>query len=307
MILRAPSIPQRLLPADARVVVLVDGQSQAWGTQSYLSEAVNPVWGDTTRYGRIWNKCGLATALDFVDDGAWVPLEEGYGRSGPESIGPELQLAYRLFQVFRRPVDIVKCCRGSTPLNPAGLPMNWHPSTTGAASMWELMRDFYWGPALAALTADFGASNLHFTGVAWLQGAADARGDIPNAASEYGGNLTELLAAYRDLLGPNTAIAVGQSENYHESPVQGVVNTYPDIVEVREAQAAVALADPLAQLYSVDSRTRGTVEAFPMGDDNFHGTGQYQQHLGGVMAATLLSLDSVTIGPGGATSQTTNG
>lgn len=132
------------LAADDVIVVLLWGQSNPDGTNSYLSEATQAVWPD--EYADtfeapvlIWDQAKRNTKWTHAHTDPDDPdnaderhkfrnLTPGYGRSsnfypwstgfthgadGP-GVGPEMQLGKRLVQAYRRPVYIVKCCRGGT-------------------------------------------------------------------------------------------------------------------------------------------------------------------------------------------------
>ncbi len=62
----------------------------------------------------------------------------------------------------------------------------------------------------------------------------------------------------------------------------------------------MASSDPLAGWFDIDTKIRGPFTAFPLGSDNVHGNGQWQQQSGSALTGALLSLDSLVIGPGGA-------
>ena len=272
--------PAAQLPPDAVVVVEIMGQSNSWGTKSYIHEVPNQNFEPLARHASIWDKIGGATANTLIDDGEWAPLTIGFGRSGPDSFGPEMKLAERLFERFYRPIYVIKCSRGETALAELAAHIDWHPNSQG--EIFELWRDYYHRPALDDLVVRHGADNIYYAGLCWFQGAADAENRFNPAYMLYESNLHLLLSAFRTEVGAGVPISIGRSENYVGDPI------FPHINVVRLAQMQVAAATPDCEWYSTDLTVlqSGNV-LFPFGTDGHHFNGRGQVHLGAAMANTL--------------------
>ena len=103
------------------------------------------------------------------------------------------------------------------------------------------------------------------------------------------------------MIGPELAISLSRSENYHESPLQILRDRYPEIELIRAAQEAVA--DFLSDCTLVDCDTRESIPgelSIPWGLDGEHWTGVAQLQRGNRIASNLLNINSITQGPGGA-------
>lgn len=179
-----PSLPQQsfqqgqrdrwktALPPDAVLVVEILGQSNSWGTKSFL-EDVPPGSLENVGQSFIWDKIGSLSAHDHVEDGAWAPLGVGFGRSGPRSFGPEMVLSQLVQRHLDRPLYIIKCSRGQTILAERAAVIDWSPDSVG--EMFDLWRDYCHRPAMQALAAMHGPENIYYLGINWFQGAADAK------------------------------------------------------------------------------------------------------------------------------------
>lgn len=269
------------LPPNAVVVVEILGQSNAWGTNSYITDvpmgAVDPE-PDTF----IWDKVGSPTATTHIDDGAWAPLTVGYGRSGPLSFGPEMRLARELHEAIDRPIYVVKCARGMTIIAERPAVTDWNSDSTG--EMYDLWRDYYHRPAMLELAALHGPQNVFIIGVNWFQGAADAQNLYNLPYLEYEQNLRDMIQAVRMELSSRVVISVGRSENY-------VDPQFPFINEVRASQVLVARTTKRCRWYSTNHRTLPSGEVlFEYGPDGHHFDGRGQLDLGYAMAKTLLSF-----------------
>jgi hypothetical protein len=269
------------LPPGAVVVVEIMGQSNSWGTQSFLSDVPMGVIDDVGD-SYIWDKIGGITALTHVDDGAWTPLTVGFGRSGPQSFGPEMVLAQKVYNKLQRPVYVIKCCRGQTLLADRASEVDWNANSVG--EMFDLWREYYHRPAMQQLAQMHGAENVYYLGLNWFQGAADSRGLFNDPHLEYEQNLRDLLAAFRAVTVPNVAISVGRSENYTDP-------NYPFINYVRAAQVTVADSTARCNWYSTNNRTLSSGEVlFEYAPDNHHFNGLGQLDLGNAMGRTLLRM-----------------
>ena len=271
------------LPPEAVIVVEVLGQSNAWGTQSFIADVEGREFTDIRDRAFIWNKISSATAVQHVDDGEWAPLTVGYGRSGPNSIGPELSLASELLGFLDRPIYVIKCARGETALMRTAQKIDWHPESQG--EVFELWRDYYHRPALEDLVAKHGAGNVFHAGIAWFQGAADAEGRYDPAAQLYSHNLGRLAQALRAEAGYDIPLLIGRSENYTPSAFR------PHIERVRFSQSRFAETTHNSDWFSTDRTELPNGEVlFPFGPDLHHFNGQAQVHLGDAMAAGLVRL-----------------
>jgi hypothetical protein len=128
--------PGEVLPADAVIVVVYTGQSNTYGTNSFVTDTgYSPPYDPDYLEGcYIWDQIKRGTHLSMSmtdpDRGGerhrFRALHRGYGRSSPSypwedmpsalSLGAELQLAHRLWREYQRPVYIVKCAKGNVPL-----------------------------------------------------------------------------------------------------------------------------------------------------------------------------------------------
>lgn len=208
------------LPADAVVVVTRLGQSNGWGTNSWVStqqtalpyglpDNSSPLPGvfcwDKLKRISVWDKNGTDPNRSN-EAHRFRPLTVGWGAGGgaypweglpaDPSIGASLQLGYRLRMATQRPVYFIDTFRGGTNLYDTGTSgdARWNVRTTGEDSLYELWRDWYWNDAMTYLVDNVlggDASRVHLAANVWFQGAADM--DTQSWADAYENNLKDLL------------------------------------------------------------------------------------------------------------------
>jgi Carbohydrate esterase, sialic acid-specific acetylesterase len=171
-------------------VVIFMGQSNTDG-RSFLAEA--PWLQDKTFEGiKIFDKPLVRNPADssvnHTDNGQWVDF--AYDKcmvcspQGTNSFGPELPFAVAWREKHGRPLYIIKCTIGGTPLqsNGGGADTDW---SNGTSQIWDIALNYITIPALKSLALQ----NLTpvCIGIFWGQGESDATASL---SSSYATALT---------------------------------------------------------------------------------------------------------------------
>jgi hypothetical protein len=227
-------------------LIVVAGQSNAlgWVEASSLPAHLQGPLG----YAAIWNP--TRQAFEALQAG----VNTGNAQQ-PTAVGPEVQFAYAWS--LSHPGEtlfIVKVAQSSTGLAEDPLKDDWSPRSG------ELF-----ATASQQVAAARQASGEPVSGVLWMQGEEDA--STPAKALSYEANLAELFARMRtDWGGLDTAIVFGRVDAHAGLPYAG---------PVRQAQAAIDLADGAAVMIDTDS--------FPLQGDKLHFNAAGQIALGEAM------------------------
>lgn len=309
----AGSMPQDPLPAGSVGMVIILGQSNPFGTSSWIADVVSRMFSDSPRGVRIWDQIKRDTrhTHTFVDTNdpteanalsRFRPLTTGYGASGfnymwqpgftqvaqGDPIGPEMQLGMELRQFYRAPIEVVKCCQGGTHTaqQPTGTP-DWNVASLDQKpeSLLELLRDYYYGAALQALLDEgYERSQIYILGVISMVGAKDSD-DQPNADA-YDVNMGAIIDEVRSWIAPSSPTSVPwvivQSEPYYNA-AGGTTNNHTYITTVRNAQASLAATKGGVTLVSSDACEREN------GGNGEHIVGQGQVTLGAEMARGIMA------------------
>ncbi|MCP3918987.1 MAG: sialate O-acetylesterase [bacterium] len=284
----APSDPDWRNDPDAALVVFMMGQSNLFGQGSNHSDVTNPEYSITPADTFIWSKISTSTPFHPIDDGAFVPLTTGFGfqnppGSNPDAIGSELMIAHEI-DAFRsgKPVYFIKCARGGSSIALHILNFEW--SVDSVNELVDVWREYYYEPAIQDLYA--AGKNPYLFAVFWGQGASDASTIAPpNAAENYGFNLTRLMGNIRTTISLPNAPFVVQRET--DLPP----NQYPGTPLVRQAQEMIAKVDPYVVTFDTDSRTEKNVMFYEKWDSE-HFTGNGQRDFGRDAAGHMISLES---------------
>lgn len=194
----APSAPTAPIPT--RLVIVVAGQSNANGYESY---AVDPVTGVN------YMAPPMTNGADSHDLITWEPWSQLPGTGGspvpldsPQQavysggtftiFGPEIGLARQLWTDTGRAVTIVKCAYTGTSLD-----KNWTPKPKKSVGSLPLgLFPATVAKVKATMAADAASGTLDVLGgIVWDQGESDATN--PSWAARYQDNLTGLIAAFR--------------------------------------------------------------------------------------------------------------
>ena len=129
---------------------------------------------------------------------------------------------------------------------------------------------------LAALAAAHPEKTLRIKGIIWMQGESDTLDGT--RANAYEANLTAFIDDVRQTIGSDLPFVIGRL-----SSAQTALNA-TRLQTVRDAQTAVASADPLVGIVNTDG--------FSLKSDDLHFDAQGQQELGSGFAAVLSGLSN---------------
>jgi len=241
-------------------VFLVAGQSNAAGRGNSSDLPTSPV-----------NLQVVQEDVDFYEgtSGPLKNLEPG------TQFGPEITLGRRLADLSSSDassrIAILKYARGGTDLE-----NQWRgggdATTTGDGSEYLIFQTTVTN-GLAALAAAYPGARITIEGAVWVQGERDARQGYHN---EYEANLTAFIADFRQTYGDGLPfVVVRLSSGQTNLPLANLIG-------VRDAQTAVANADPRAPLVDSDS--------FGLQSDNLHFDALGQQQIGVASALALASF-----------------
>ncbi|MEM7313262.1 MAG: sialate O-acetylesterase [Planctomycetota bacterium] len=177
------------------------------------------------------------------------PLQSGSGHgfnnpsSHPEEFGPEVSLGRTLADAYPdRNIAIIKYSHGGSNLH-----TQWDAGGDRYNDFLSVTSD-----ALAAIT-DAGAT-FNLKGLGWVQGESDA-GSFANA-SAYESNLTDFVDRVRtDVFGGTSApfVISRLSDNQYN-------NLSTNVITIRNAQVAVAEADPMIEWVDTDDDSFSTYD-----------------------------------------------
>ena len=224
-------------------VLILAGQSNAVGRTdgSFLTGQGPGAGGFPGGFpGVLWSRLWYDLPVEGDSGGAFVAMGPQEKGDGSTFFGPEITLGATAAMETMHELAIVKVAQGGTSL--AGDPnkADWHPHTRG--ELFDLLIDTV-GQATAALEDD--GEEYRFAGLFWVQGERDSRSF--DMASSYEANLTDWIAAVRDAL-DEPGLPVVISRIHDDLPSEAFL--YAD--QVRDAQLAVAGADPLVQWIDAD-------------------------------------------------------
>ncbi len=223
--------------ASKNQVVILAGQSNAEGTSTTAAGLSGDYLGFDEEFP------GVRTAHQVrcnSDSGAakcdheW-PIHAVQSRQASfGEFGPEIGIARSIPNIQSHAPDgtfIIKCATGGTDLF-----NNWEPGRVSGFVLYQRMVDF-----VDDIMAPLGEYEVVMC--CWVQGEADA--GVENKATSYEANLNNLIANMRsDFSNPDEVFSFLR---LHSSYSFGA---WAD--EVRDAQNAVAAADPLAVLVTAD-------------------------------------------------------
>jgi len=203
-----------------------------------------------------------------ITNSGWETLATGQGASSSE-IGPELSLGRALAEAYPDyQVALLKYSEGATNLD-----AEWDPKDAATtAYMYNGLLESM-GNALGMLAAD--GLSFEVAGLFWMQGERDSR--FADMAGRYEANLVDLIAAVRAQTGQaDLPFVIGRvADDLHPGD-------YPELGNVRAAQAAVAASDDLVALVDTD--------AFGMNSDDLHFSTAGQLALGEAFAEAYLAI-----------------
>jgi len=182
--------------------------------------------------------------VEFGNDGTLTTLFAGASETGAY-FGPELSFGRRISDLLgcdeSNRVAIVKYANGGTELK-----IQWKAggdaTTTNDGPEYVIFQQAV-SSGLAALSRKYTNATINVEGMIWMQGETDAWWGYTN---EYFGNLTNFISDVRQTYGTNLPFIVGRL-----SDAQTYL-TAESITAIKNAQTAVASADPRVGLVSTD-------------------------------------------------------
>jgi len=318
-----------LLHADDVILVLVWGQSNAKGTNSWLADATWSNWSDVANNAFIWDmgKRWIQNSHYFTDDLAgnpipghegeypeFRPIMAGYGASGKNypwdsqdlyPVGPEMQLAKRLLGWARRPVYIVKCAIGDSVVADRGASLgDWNVAglTSGPGgvpkelSYLHLFKNYYYGPAIWRMVNTLGIlrERIKFAGVCQMIGASDANNET--YANAYAANLTAIINSVRGQIQPGNPNSIpwvigGIEDYYTTGGVPTAPHTYVATVAAAQHSVAASMQNVLVAPTNDIEREDDATHG-PGAGEHFTGNGQLQ--LGNLFYGALRRFSLAT-------------
>lgn len=267
------------------------GQSNmdGYGTVSELPEG----WQDTVENVMIFQGNQGADGAPEGGEGTWAPLQPGFGagftsdgsvNTRSDRFGPELAFGRRMAELNPgERIAIIKYSRGGTSLlEGASGYGNWEPDSElgGGWNQYDFaLATIRNATVRADIDGDGEADTLLPSGIAWMQGEADAY-DNPVAARAYRANLQRMMNLLRAALRTDDLpVAIGKIHDSYRDE-DGLLMDYSPVVQ--RAQADYAAADRCATL--VD-----TGEDIGWSDDWHYGSRDYIL-LGAAFADAIQSL-----------------
>jgi hypothetical protein len=219
-----------LTAAEPPLVILLCGQSNMQG--SGQAARLSPEWSTPP------------DEVTFLNWGEPQPLAVG-------RVGPEVTLAHALAKALPgRRIVLFKAAHGGTSQ------LVWQPRHDRARiDRLNLGHDQRAGHAYAQLLAAwrkaFPGAEIKPAALLWMQGESDAR--VPELAKEYRDHLANLIGSLRrDLGAPQMKAVIAEVNPAKVTPV----SPFPFVDEVRAAQRAIPVTDPLAVSISTDGLTK---------------------------------------------------
>jgi hypothetical protein len=262
-------------------VYLLGGQSNANG-RADATQLTAPLDAPQTNVRFYWNRTQAVTNVGWVLENQWTVLAPGTGHGTgtpvyPKEFGPEVSFGRAI--AAAKPtanIAIIKYSHGGTNLS-----SNWSASGTQYTTFVSTVQT-----ALAALT---GAGHTYqLRGMLWQQGEADTSG---TAADNYQTNLTSLIARVRTDLNGGAAFpfVIGSISNSQYGSAITTVGS--GSYKVRQAQQAVAAADPTVGIVITDGYTTRP-------GDSIHFDHTAQITLGQSFSTAMMALETAdTTGP----------
>ncbi|MCF7808824.1 MAG: T9SS type A sorting domain-containing protein [Candidatus Marinimicrobia bacterium] len=251
-------------------IVFAGGQSNMLGLRSDASElAASDLDSSIAFYFHQGLKPSAgANAFISVSDSTWTHLQPQrqvpFIKGSEYYFGPEYMLARAMATSGINDLGVIKLAYGGTTLA-----QDWQKGNTSTEELYQLFLDQV---GIATDSLQIWGIEYEFIGMAWMQGESDAA--YSDMATNYETNLRQFLQDVRsDLNTPNLKVVLGEIAN---------TGHYPYSVDVRDAQAAVAISDPLVSLINTDD--------LPIGPDNVHWGTQEIITLGTRMGEQLLGL-----------------
>jgi hypothetical protein len=225
-------------------VYLLGGQSNGNGRAdaAQLTAPLNAAQTDVRLY---WNRTQAVSNVGWVLENQWTNLAPGtgHGTGAPvyaKEFGPEVSFGRAMANAKPTAnIAIIKYTHGGTNLS-----SNWAASGIQYTTFVSTVQT-----ALAALTS--AGHTYELRGMLWQQGESDTSG---SAADNYQANLTSLIARVRTDLNGGAAFpfVIG---SLSDSQYSNITTVGSGPYKVRQAQQAVAAADPAAGIVITDGYT----------------------------------------------------
>ena len=222
-------------------VYLLGGQSNGNG-RADAAQLTAPLDAPQTDVRFYWHRTQATNNVGHLPEDQWIALAPGSGHGTgapvyPKEFGPEVSFGRAIADA--KPsydIAIIKYTHGGT-----NLASNWSATGTQYTTFVSTVQ-----AGLAALTS--AGHTYELRGMLWQQGEADTSG---SSADNYGANLTNLIARVRTDLFAGGALpfVIGSLSNSQYSNIT-TVGSGP--YKVRQAQEAVAAADPLVGIVITD-------------------------------------------------------
>jgi hypothetical protein len=288
-------------------LLLFGGQSNAlgWGHQQYLLETGHPLAYPQEDVWMFYRKAGEGTLpmneiLALQSGTSNLMFREGgyYPEVRDEPIsrfGPELSFARTVKDALvaagrDEPLVVVKFAHGGT-----NLYEHWYPAGSGDAKddgrLYRIFQDTVEG-ALNAVAERFPNRRPVVIGMGWVQGESDA---IEKRGAEYAEHLQRLIEDVRTKWGDRLIFVLSEV-----SPNQTEGSRNQDWLRewerVRQAQQAVATADPLSR--SVPTQGERFATSADSAEGRFHFTSQALLEIGRDMGKAWAAVFSEQLAGG---------
>lgn len=264
-------------------IFLIGGQSNADGranisgsTQNLPAVLRNPQ-NDVPVYWGSSNSSPAGGKYPFRNPGALTVLQPGLTRDAPNLLGPEVSFGRSMADYYAREggtIALIKYAVGGT-----SLAVDWKAGGTASELNDGGSYQNFQSIVIKGMTAIQAAhpdATLRISGMIWMQGEEDTSDQFSAA---YQKNLADFISDIRLTYGENLPFVIGQL-----SINQTRLSALP-LASVRNAQAAVAAADPYSRLVVTDS--------FGLNSDHLHFNRPGQVDLGYAFASKMQEMVAV--------------
>jgi len=272
-------------PANGEIidVFLIGGQSNADGranisgaSQNLPSVLRNPQ-NDVPIYWGSSNSTPSGGKYPFKNPGTLTVLQPGLTRDAPNLLGPEVSFGRAMADYYAKvggTIALIKYAVGGS-----SLAVDWKAGGSSSeindGGSYQNFQSIV-VKGINALQAAHPNATLKISGMIWMQGEQDTSDQF---SAKYQTNLTNFISDIRLTYGENLPFVIGQlSINQTHLPAV-------PLAAVRNAQAAVAAADPYSRLVVTDS--------FGLNSDDLHFNRPGQVDLGYAFASQMQQLIAV--------------